>query len=91
MQLSDGEKLILFMLSEIHAHLKIKNGVDADFVQAAISHGNLWALKERYTGIFDVPEVPDDVVKEVEDILWMWSMLGKRSTDPIYRAAATHA
>lgn len=36
MNLSDQEKLILIMLSEIYEHLKIKNGIDAKFVQSSI-------------------------------------------------------
>jgi hypothetical protein len=41
-KLSDGDKLILMMLSEIHEHLKIENGDDSKFVQSTILSGNLW-------------------------------------------------
>ena len=57
MNLSDGEKLILAMLSEIHEALEIKNGVDPKFVQSAIYSGNFWGLKWQYSGIFDSEEL----------------------------------
>lgn len=75
MQLSEAQKLILMMLCDIHAHLKIKDSVDPEFVTAAIHGGHLWALKDRYPGIFDIPETPAHVVEEVEDIMWVWSRL----------------
>jgi uncharacterized protein len=75
MKLTDGEKLILTMLCDIHAHLKIQDSVDPEFILAALHDGRLSALKDKYTGIFAVTETPDDVVREVEDILWMWHLL----------------
>jgi len=75
MNLTDGEKLILTLLCDIHSHLKIENGVDSKLIQEALSGGHLQALKDEYSGIFDVSEKPKEVVKEVEDILFMWLML----------------
>lgn len=72
MKLSDGEKLILVMLSEIHQRLEIENGVDSTFVLSAILEGNLWALKERLPGIFHGYEPAPDVVAEVVEIMEMW-------------------
>ncbi len=45
MQLSDSEKLILIMLSEIHKHLGIKNGIEPEFVESAIYNEQTWGLK----------------------------------------------
>ena len=47
------------MLSEIHAKLKIDDGNDATFIQEAICGGHLWALKDKFSGIFDTPEKPE--------------------------------
>jgi uncharacterized protein YfbU (UPF0304 family) len=74
-QLTDAEKLILIMLSNIQQHLKIEGGVDPKFVQSAINSGNTWALKWEYPGIFGVTETPREVVEEVVDVLEMWSFL----------------
>ena len=75
MKLSDGEKLILVMLSEIHQKLKIENGVDSELVQSAIFSGNLWGLQWEFTGIFHGFEPTPDMVTEVVDILEMWSFI----------------
>lgn len=72
MKLSDGEKLILVMLSEIHEKLKIENGVDTKLVRSAILDGHLWALKWELSGIFHNSEPADEVVTETVDILDMW-------------------
>ena len=40
MKLTDAEKLILIMLSEIHEHLQIESGVDAKFVQRVFPSGS---------------------------------------------------
>jgi uncharacterized protein len=75
MKLSEGEKLILIMLSEIHGRLQITNGVDPKFVQSAIYSGNLWGLKWGLPGIFHDSEPADEDISEVVDILDMWSRL----------------
>lgn len=75
MKLTDGEKLILMMLSEIHEALKIKNGVDSKFVRSAILSGNLWGLKWGLPGIFHGSEPTPEVVTEVCEILDMWSLI----------------
>jgi uncharacterized protein len=72
MKLTDGEKLILIMLSEIHEKLGIKNGIDPKFVQTAIYHDMLWALRWKYSGVpFERGENPTSV-SEVLKILDMW-------------------
>jgi uncharacterized protein len=75
MQLSHGEKLILFMLTEIYQHLDLKDGVDPKFVQEAISTGNAWGLRCKYPGIFDVSENSEGVRSGVLDFLDMWSLI----------------
>ena len=52
MNLTNSETLILLMLSEIHEHLEIKNGIDGKFVQKVITDGETWALSWRYSHLF---------------------------------------
>jgi hypothetical protein len=75
MKLSDGEKLILVMLSEIHQNLGIKDGIDPKFVQSAIYTGCAWGLKRKYPGIFDAAESEQALVSEVVNLLDMWSFI----------------
>jgi hypothetical protein len=75
MKLSDGEKLILVMLSELHEKLGIKGEIEPKFVREAIFSGNTWGLKWQYPGIFDSGESSEAVVSEVVNILDMWSFL----------------
>jgi uncharacterized protein YfbU (UPF0304 family) len=74
-KLSDGEKLILIMLTEIYEHLGIEDGVKPKFVREAIYSGNAWGLKWQYPAIFDAVEMSDAVRSEVVNILDMWSMI----------------
>lgn len=67
MELTPSEKLILLMLCDIHANLKIKNAeVDPTFVLEAISSGNVWGLSDKFKGM---SETPSHVVQEVRDFL----------------------
>jgi uncharacterized protein YfbU (UPF0304 family) len=63
------------MLCEIHEHLKIKDGIDPEFVREAISTGNEWSLEEQYPGIFASKENSEEDVRFVSDILEMWWMI----------------
>lgn len=75
MKLTDPEKLIITMLCEIHKALKIKDGVNPDLVAEAIYSSNTWGLRWAYPGLFDSGERDPDTVREVCDILDMWSFL----------------
>jgi uncharacterized protein len=75
MKLSDGEKLMLIMLSEIHERLEIKNGVDTRLVKAAIYDGHLWALEWELSGLFHGSEPSDEVLTETVNILEMWTFV----------------
>ena len=70
--LTDPEKLILIMLSEIQEHLKIKGEVDPAFIKEAIFSGNLWALGWELPSIFQNRVISEEVVTEVVDYLDMW-------------------
>lgn len=75
MKITDGEKLILLMLSEIYEKLEINNEIDPKFIKETIFSNNLWALPWKYSGIpFEDQENPK-IVLEVLDILDMWSLI----------------
>jgi uncharacterized protein YfbU (UPF0304 family) len=75
MKLTDGEKLIVLMLSELYEKLEIKGEIEPDFIKSAIFSDQLWGLKWKYSGIpFEESEDPE-IVREVVDILDMWSFI----------------
>jgi hypothetical protein len=45
MKLSDGEKLILIMLSDVYEKLEIEGEINPKFVKSAIGSGHPWGLK----------------------------------------------
>ncbi len=75
MKLTDAEKLILLMLSEIHERLEIESDLNPKFVRQAINTGNTWGLSWRHSDILsgDV-QTPAEVV-EVIDTLDMWDSI----------------
>jgi hypothetical protein len=76
MKLTNPEKLILTMLSEIHEKLGIQDGVNTKLLTRAISSNNTWALSWEMPGIVgDTREPAPPEVKEVLDILGMWSFM----------------
>lgn len=81
MEITDGEKLILLMLTEIYQKLGIDGEIDPEFVQSALFSDNLWGIPWRYSGIpFDDTATPP-VVNEVVDILDMWMFIERSYED----------
>lgn len=75
MNITDGEKLILMMLSELYERLDIEGEIDPEFIKSAIFSQNSWGIPWKYSGIpFESQETPP-LVKEVLDILDMWSCI----------------
>ncbi len=75
MKISNGEKLILLMLSDVYQKLGLEGGIDPEFVRSAIFKDQLWAFSWKYTGIqFSDDETPE-IVKDVVDVLDMWSFI----------------
>lgn len=75
MKLSDGEKLTLLMLTELYEKLDVNGEIDPEFIRSAISSDKTWSIPWRYAGIpFEDQKTPP-VVKEVLDILDMWSFI----------------
>lgn len=75
MKLTNPEKLMLFMLSEIYDKLGL-NDVNTELLRKAITSENLWALDWEMQGIVggESEETPPDV-REVVNYLDMWSFL----------------
>ncbi len=75
MQLSDGEKLILVMLSDIMEAQGINKSVEPEFIKSAIYYDCLWGLSWEYPGIpFSETPTPNSV-DWVMNILQMWTTL----------------
>ena len=75
MNVSDSEKLILLMLTELYDSVGVKGEIDPDFIRSAIFSDKTWSIPWKYYGIpFEDQDTPE-VVKEVLDILEMWSVI----------------
>lgn len=74
MKFSDGEKLILIMLSEIYEETGTKGEIDPKLVKSAIITSNEWGLKWKYPGIPFEAETPP-VVSTVSNYLDMWWLI----------------
>lgn len=75
MKFSNQQKLIVTLLTEIHAKLEIADGLDPEFVQRMVAGGYGWALSWKYPGVFTVSGDMPEAVKYVEDVLDMWAVL----------------
>jgi uncharacterized protein len=74
MLLSNGEKIVLLMLSQIQEHLKIED-TRAPLIRQAIETGNVWAIEDGFPEIFDNNEIAPDVVSSTRGVLTMWLSL----------------
>ena len=73
---SDGEKLIMMMIRDMHKQLQLKAGdVDPDFVAEVLSGGHYWAPKWDMSGLFHEHEDDPGHVRLVVDVLDMWSFI----------------
>lgn len=78
MKLTNPEKMILLLLTEIYEKLCIDGSKEFDpkFIKSAIFSGNTWGLEWKYPGIFrdrTGPTPPE--VTEVVNYLDMWSFI----------------
>lgn len=81
MKLSDGEKLILWMLADISDAIGVKNGVRTSLVREAVGGGHAWALDWAMPGIFGATETDERVVSEVVNYMDMWSAIESSYAD----------
>lgn len=77
MNLTNSEKLILIMLSDIYEKLGINSREDIDpkFVKAAIYSDNAWGFEWRYPGVFSSSDPTPPEVNDVVNILDMWMFI----------------
>lgn len=75
MKLTDGEKLIILMLTELYEKLQVEGETAPDFLRSAIFNDHLWAIRWKYSGIPFEPAEDPPIVREVVDILDMWSFI----------------
>ncbi|MEB3421772.1 YfbU family protein [Salipiger marinus] len=75
LKLSDGEKIIISMLSDIHNEMNIDGQLNVKRVLDAMFGGHLWSLSWDYPGLFNVKEDDPQEVKETVDIIDMWSFI----------------
>jgi uncharacterized protein len=74
-KITDGEKLILSLIGDLHKHLKVKSELDPDFIMETIYGGHYWGLSWKYPGIFHDHEDNRRNVSEVVGVLDMWSFI----------------
>lgn len=73
--MSDGEKLILVMLTEVYKALGIKGDIDPQVVYEAVCSSHTWMLRDRHPGIFHGEVDRPEDVREVAEILGMWDLV----------------
>ncbi len=74
-KITDGEKLILSLLGDVHKHLKVKSDLEPDFIMETIYGGHYWGLSWKYSGIFHDHVDNRRNVSEVVNVLEMWSFI----------------
>jgi len=76
MELTNPEKLILLMLSQLHEQVGVKGGVDTKLLTNAIYSDNTWALDWEMSGVLSNKSEPTPPeVTDVVNILDMWSFI----------------
>lgn len=81
MKISDGEKLLLIMLSELYDKFEVNGEIEPEFIRSAIFNDKTWSIPWKYPGIpFEDQETPQ-IVSEVLDILDMWSFIERSYSD----------
>lgn len=79
--LSNSEKLMTYMLCEIVKKMGGSNEIDPDFVEKVIVGGHYWALGWEMQGIYHNHIDAPAAVREVVDILDMWSFIEEALAD----------
>ena len=75
MKLTDGERLIAVMLAEVMEALKLNREVDPALIKTLVCSGDDWAIKRKYSGIFNSGGPTAEEVSETTNILWMWGII----------------
>ena len=77
MKLTNSEKLILLMLSDLYEHLNEKSRCDIDpkFVKEAILSDNTWGFEWQYPVFFESAGTDPIEVNDVQNTLDMWLLI----------------
>ncbi|MDA5564354.1 YfbU family protein [Cobetia sp. MMG027] len=79
MKFSDEQKLIVLMLADLYNSQKNANiasyELDPNFIKEAIFSNNTWAIPWRFPGIEFSNNEPPEYIRELFDILDMWSSI----------------
>ncbi len=75
MKLSDGEKIIIKLLADIHEKLGIEKDSQSDFIMESIYSGNLWSIKEELDWLLNGKDISEEIKDETFDILDMWRVI----------------
>lgn len=65
MKITEGEKLILRMLTDIYKKIVIDGEIDPEFVQSVLFSDNLWRIPWPHSGISYDDTATPPVMKEV--------------------------
>lgn len=74
MSYTQAEKLQIMMLCDIYKALEIKNNLDPDVIEEAVSSDNTWAIGWKYQSLHDGSETPEHV-KLFVDTVDMYNIL----------------
>jgi uncharacterized protein len=72
---TDGDRLVLLMLRDLMKHFHVRGEINPDLVAEAIWGGHLWGLEWEYDGLFHSHKDRRSTVREVVDILEMWTLI----------------
>jgi uncharacterized protein YfbU (UPF0304 family) len=75
MKLSDGEKIIIALLADLHKTLKVEGDMDVGKLMAAIYGGHLWSLKCDMDGLLHDYQADQVTVDQTCNILDMWDFI----------------
>ena len=82
MKLTDGEKIIIAMLADIHKAMGIKGETNLNLLMEAIHGGHLWSLEWDMPGLLHDHVDDEREVSETCNILDMWGFI-ERSFDQL--------
>ena len=74
-RISDGEKLLLMMMRDLHKHFDVKGEIEPDFVGETMWGGHYWGLDWQYPGLFHGHVDNQQAVDEVVNVLYMWEFI----------------
>lgn len=85
MKLTPIEKLQLLMLCDIYKQSNIQGNFNPQLIEDAIRSGNSWVIEENYASLINQPDIDDNKVALVFQILAMYRTI-KSSYDKLSEA-----